>query len=412
MNSPATETRMRRWQEQRWILDAIVQTVGVEWDQARLAYTMAPAGVDAVPDFMAVRMRVKKYNDIDREFASAARRRQDKARRYEEEGRLVSAGESYFIAALLWSAARWPIFENSADVIAYNDQMVGCYEKYIAFARHPIERVEVPFEGKSLPGYLHLPHAPAPGERFPCVLSVDGMDASKEIMCSMYGDKWLERGMASFCLDGPGQGECCVRDIHVTATNHMDAGKAAFEWLATHPAIDADRIVVSGVSFGSYFGTQIAAALGDRVKGCAVQLVCHEPGGNSIFNMASPTFKLRFMYMAGIDDEAEFDAFAKDFDIMRQAASLKCPYLVLAGEHDELSPIEHTYRLFDAIQVPKKLVVYEAEKHGIGGAMSAQLGDNPNVILADWLRDRADGKPMQSERVFIDSTGRPHVTPV
>ena len=110
---------MKRWQEQRWILDAIVGTVGVEWDQARLAYTMAPAGVDAVPDFMAVRFRVKKYNDIDREFAAAARRREDKARRYEDEGRLVSAAESWFIAALLWSAARWPIFENSRDVIFY-----------------------------------------------------------------------------------------------------------------------------------------------------------------------------------------------------------------------------------------------------------------------------------------------------
>jgi hypothetical protein len=46
------------------------------------------------------------------------------------------------------------------------------------------------------------------------------------------------------------------------------------------------------------------ASIDDRVKGCAVAFVCHEPGANTIFNMASPTFKLRFMYMAGYEDEA------------------------------------------------------------------------------------------------------------
>jgi len=357
-----------------------------------------------------VRVRVKKYNDIDREFAAAARRRENKARRYEDEGRLVSAAESWFIAALLWSAARWPIFENNREVIFYNDRMVECYDHFIKHAPHPVERVEVPFGGKSLPALLHLPYKPAAGEKFPCVLSVDGMDASKEIMCSIYGDKWLERGMASFCLDGPGQGECLVRNIQVTATNHMDSGRAAFDWLVQHPNIDANRIVLSGVSFGSYFGTQMAAALGDRVKGCAVQLVCHEPGGNTIFNTASPTFKLRFMYMAGIEDEAEFDRFVQGFNIMNQAGEVKCPYLVLAGEADELSPIEYTHQLFEALRCPKKMIVYEGEKHGIGGAPSAQLGDNPAVIVADWLRDRVDGKPATSEKVLIDSIGQSRTT--
>ena len=27
------ERRMKRWQEQRWILDSIIRTVGIEWDQ-------------------------------------------------------------------------------------------------------------------------------------------------------------------------------------------------------------------------------------------------------------------------------------------------------------------------------------------------------------------------------------------
>ena len=38
------DTRMKRWMGQRWLLDAVIRTVGLEWDQARLAYMAAPGG--------------------------------------------------------------------------------------------------------------------------------------------------------------------------------------------------------------------------------------------------------------------------------------------------------------------------------------------------------------------------------
>ena len=41
------DRRMKRWQEQRWILDAVIRTVGVEWDQSRLRYSSAPVVADA-----------------------------------------------------------------------------------------------------------------------------------------------------------------------------------------------------------------------------------------------------------------------------------------------------------------------------------------------------------------------------
>ena len=41
-----------------------------------------------------------------------------------------------------------------------------------------------------------------------------------------------------------------------------------------------------------------------------------------------------------------------------------------------------------------------------------QLGENRATMIADWLKDRLDGKPAVSEKLFIDSTGRSTVTPV
>jgi dienelactone hydrolase len=407
-----TEQRVKRWNDQRWVIDSVIQAVGVEWDQPRLAYTLYPCGPDGTGDFRTVGTRVRKFADMHREFAAAAVRREAKAQAFEREGRLISARESYFIASLLWSAARWPIFENNETSIRYNARTVACYDKFVEFAPRPIERIEVPFgKGKSLPGYLHLPRAPKPGEKFPCVLSLDGMDGSKEIMCAMYGDKFLERGIANFIYDGPGQGECTYREIHVTATNHMEAALAVYESLAAHPHIDRDRLVVCGVSFGSYFALQAAAALGDRVKGAAAAFVCHEPGMNALMDTSSPSFKMRFMYMSGYEDEAEFDRFKESFSLMPQAGKITCPVLVQAGDDDELSPIEFSDALMTKIKPPKKFVVYEGERHAIGGGSASYMGENWFTMLADWCLDRINGKPAPNAKITIDALGRVVETP-
>ena len=118
------ERRMKRWQEQRWILDNIIRTVGIEWDQPRIAYTAGPCGPEANFDFNLVRQRVTKLADMPREYAAAARRREAVAERYEKDGRLVAARESYFIASLLWGSAQWSIFENSPENLDDNAHKV------------------------------------------------------------------------------------------------------------------------------------------------------------------------------------------------------------------------------------------------------------------------------------------------
>jgi dipeptidyl aminopeptidase/acylaminoacyl peptidase len=222
---------------------------------------------------------------------------------------------------------------------------------------------------------------------------------------ALNGDRWLSRGLAVLALDGPGQYESPVLEIYFSMAAWIDTGKAVADWLAARAEIDPARIGIAGSSFGSFFGT-IAAAHEPRLSAVAVAAVCHEPGFHTIFQEASPTFKMRFMYMSGITDEEEFDAFRESMTWEGHAERIRAPYLCVAGEADELSPLEHTERLMRALGGPKRLVVYQDSRHSVGNVPAANLGPFPATLAADWMAATLGGASFPSEQWYVEATGR------
>ena len=405
MNAPVT----RRWTEQRWLVDNVIRSVGIDWDQPRSINYNAPCGPEANADFAGIRERVRKYADISPAFETAAKRREAKAKAAEAAEEWVTARQNYFIAAVQYAAAQWPHDENNAKNLALNQRKRDCYTSYVKYADRKIEAVWIPFQGKALPAWFHLPPGYS-GGRIPAVVAIPGMDSFKEAGVAMYGDRWLSRGIAVLSIDGPGQYESAVTGIHVSMPNWIEAGRVIMDWLAARPEIDPQRIGINGQSFGSLFAT-ICCANEPRYRACAVTATCLEPGCHTIFEEASPTFKQRFMYMSGFTDEAAFDKFCKSLTWEGHAEKIRVPYLCVAGEADELSPPEHTERLLAALQCPKRLVVYQDSRHSVGNVPSAQLGPTPAVLVADWMQARFAGKALVSERWFVESSGRVVTTP-
>lgn len=221
----------RRMGEQRWIIDKLIEIDGVDFAWPATANALAVIGPDVSPDIMTIRSRVKKYADISREFVMAASKRASIARRAQDRGHLITARENYFAASTLYGIASWPYHEDdNQENISCHAKKTACYDEFIKHAPHRIERVEIPFEGNSLAGILHLP--PNTGKKSPCVLAFSGMDALKEYLVPVYGSKFLERGMAVLALDGPGQGDSLMRKIRCTANNFVRAG--GLRWTISH----------------------------------------------------------------------------------------------------------------------------------------------------------------------------------
>ncbi len=402
----------RRWTEQRWLLDNIIRSVGIDWDQPRTLSYNTPCGPEANADFAGIRERVKKYADISPAFEAAARRREAKARAAEDAGEHVTARNNYFYAAIQYAASQWPHDENSDKNLALNASKRECYSRYAKHADHHVEAAWVPFHGKFLPGWLHLPpgYHQSSGGKLPAVWSIPGMDGFKEANVALYGDRWLARGIAVLALEGPGQYESAVNGIHVSVPNWAAAATAVMNWMAARPELDPGRIAVTGNSFGSFFGT-LAAAHEPRFRACAVSATCLEPGCHTIFEEASPTFKRRFMYMSGYTDEDKFNAFCKTLTWEGHAEKIRVPYLCVAGEADELSPLEHAERLLQTLQCPKQLAVYQDSRHSVGNVLSANHGPHPQTLVADWMHARLNGKPFVSERWYVEASGRVVKTP-
>ena len=400
--------RVRRFDAQRWLIDNIIRANGIDWDQPRSLYIHAPCGMEANADFAGIRERVKKMADIGPAFAAVARRREAKANAAAQGNRKITARDNFFMAAVHWGAAQWPYDENDETNVAYNNKKRECFAKYAALADHHVEAVWVPFKDKAIPAWLHLPPGYS-GGRLPVVIAVPGMDSYKEISVALYGDRFLNRGMAVLAIDGPGQYEAPMIGLYFSMENWMAAGPALVDWIAARDELDAARIGVSGTSFGTLFGT-VLTAHEPRVKACAVISVCHEPGCHTIFQEASPTFKKRFMYMSGITDEDEFDKFRETITWEGHAEKIRAPFLCIAGEADELSPLEHSERLMTALNCPKQMVVYQESRHSVGNVPAANLGPFPPILVADWLADRLAGKSFVSERWYVTGSGQINTT--
>jgi alpha-beta hydrolase superfamily lysophospholipase len=400
----------KRFSQQRWALDNIIRANGIDWDQPRSIYLSAPCGVEANADFAAIRARVQKMADIGPAFESTAKRREAKASAAEAEGNLITARDNWYMAAIHFGAAEWPYDDSGKQHIELHKKKRECFSNYARLADHKIEAVSIPFKGKSIPAWLHLPPNYREG-RVPVVIAIPGMDSFKETSVALANDRWMQRGVAVLAIDGPGQYESPLLDVYVSMQNWIDAGPAVVDWLLGRSEIDGQKIGVTGTSFGSFFGT-ILTANEPRIAATAVISTCLEPGCHTIFEEASPTFKKRFMWMSNYTDEAKFDQFAKTLTWEGHVEKIRKPYLVVAGEADELSPLEHTERMVHAMSAPRQLVVYADSRHSVGNVPAANLGPFPPILVADWLVARLNGKPFDSERWFVESTGRIIKTPL
>ena len=156
-------------------------------------------GIDAL-DLERTFSAIDTWEDWAPAWAAAADIYETLARKELAAGHLVTAGQYLQRASLTVHFAR--VFEDPDN--ALHHRQVALYEEAAPLLRPPATRVDIETPVATVPGYLRFPPAVEnPG----LALLIPGLDSVKEQM-GAWEPYFLDRGMATLSIEGPGQGEC------------------------------------------------------------------------------------------------------------------------------------------------------------------------------------------------------------
>ena len=308
--------------------------------------------------------------------------------------------------------------EGSAYSAARHWRRVACYRLVADLLRHPkdavaddcfaaardafdraavhapeaiVERVDVPFGDTALPSLFARAAGASPDRPRPALIALNGFEGCKEYTY-MHGYESLarDRGVHVLAMDSPGMGESLrTRGIHLRHDCEVVAA-AAIDHLATRPDVDASRIAISGSSFGGYHASRAASreprlaaavawgAIWDYDADWSHRIALAEQS-----NVAGVARNLLTVF--GVDSiEAALERL-RPFRLEDVVGDMRCPFLVVHGEHDQQIPLADAQRLYTASgSADKTLKIFTGAE---GGAQHCQI-DNLSLGAAyvhDWL---------------------------
>jgi len=284
-----------------------------------------------------------------------------------------TAGEAWIRAAVSYHFGKfvWMLDMDAHDAVA--GQAVAAYRAGLDLLDPSAERIEIPFGGAAMVGNLRKP----PGaDRPPLVLLIAGLDSTKEEFFAAE-NTFLARGLATFSLDGPGQGES-ARLVKIRPDFEAPVA-AVLDLLCRRPDLAGDRVGALGVSLGGYYGAR-AAAFEPRLRAVVVSGGCYDYG--ALIAGRSPHSFATFRYGCGAATDEQAYQVAGRMTLAGVAERITQPMIVVFGKRDRLVPWQHAERL--AAEAPgAQLWMFDEGNHV---CMNMTYRWRPQA--ADWLAEQ------------------------
>ena len=185
------------------------------------------------------------------------------------------ANQAYYQASQFYSVASYPHLK--ADELSIQAQLLAFnnYRESFKFNdRYILKVIKVPFQGKQIDCYLHLPDSET---IHPVVIVSGGLDS---LQCDLYPlfEKDLgPAGIAMLTVDLPGIGFSSQVKLE---QNSSSLHQAIIHYLKEVPWVDHDRISMMGMRFGGNIATRLAFLEPESVK----SVVCIGAAVSSLFD--------------------------------------------------------------------------------------------------------------------------------
>ncbi|HEY5398637.1 MAG TPA: prolyl oligopeptidase family serine peptidase [Trebonia sp.] len=330
-------------------------------------------------------------------------------------GRARSAAGQYLRGSLYYSLATY-----SADAAGEPDLFGSLWEKHRAawdrfvdladFGPAVAERIEVPYEGTTLPGYFF--RAGQAGAARRTLIFNNGSDGSAVGAWTGGIAAALGRGWNAMTFDGPGQNAALVRQGLAFRPDWEKVITPVVDFLSARSDVDEEKLALLGVSQGGYwvpralaFEHRIAAAVADPgVVDVSTIILGHLPhvmiklleeGEREKFDryvewtlkISASTRSLLAMRMRPYGVSAPYDFFsaARDYALSDVViAQIATPVLVTDPDNEQFWPGQ-SRELFDRLAGETKAFTEEegADSH----CEPAASGLRAERIF-DWLDER------------------------
>jgi esterase FrsA len=282
-------------------------------------------------------------------FVRVAEAYEERAAEAEARGDVQTARDLYLVAYDYCHVARYPAPNSPGKLRAYRRAQAN-FHKAARYFDPPLVRVEMPFAGRPGEGSVSvgLLRKPRGVDRPPVVVSWGGIDAFKE---ERKPDDFLAVGLAVLAIDMPGVGDAPLAGSE-DAERLWDA---VFDWIATRPDLDAERVGIVGGSTGGYWAAKLAHTHRDRIRAAVDHAGCvhhafqpewidRAQRGEYPFELAE-TLACAF----GRSTYEEWVEYAPRLSLLSQGIlDQPCaPLLLVNGAQDTVFPIEDLYVMLE-----------------------------------------------------------------
>ena len=327
-------------------------------------------GVDP-NDLRALMLRIEKWDDWCRLWCEQGARHEELGNKALAEGYLRTAGEAFVRAAIYYHYGKHLFADYPDEFRQAHDAMLRCYSAGAPLLDPPAERLEFPYDGKSLTAWLRKPHGV---QRPPVAVILPGLDACKEELHE-WAEAFVERGVAALTLDGPGQGET---SFYLPITHEWGRVLGAvIDGLEQRSDVDGKRVGVVGQSLGALYAP-LAAAGEPRLKGCIAN--CGPFDWGTVLPKMPRVSQEVFRVRSHSKTIEECHERGKRLTLEGRSQSIRCPLLVVFGAGDRLISPSEGERLAKTASGPSELVVYPEGNH-----VCFNISYRFRPLTGDWM---------------------------
>jgi 2,6-dihydroxypseudooxynicotine hydrolase len=354
--------------------DVLVETAVANWEPR-----FCSNGVE-VSDFDRITRDLEHWDDWCAAWCAGAEVHLELAEAALAQGHARSAGEFYARAATYFHFGKFLFVHDPDQAKAAHARAVDALNRATPLFTPAGRREEIDFEGSKMVALFRTPDTNGP---HPTVILIPGLDSTKEEFREVER-AFLDRGMATFALDGPGQGEA---EWTLAIRPEWDrVGEVVIDHLETMADVDSSRLGVWGVSLGGFYAARMASS-DLPIKG-TISLAGPYNMGASWKNL-NPLTRHAFQVRTFSSTPEEAERRAWDITLEEYASKITTPLLVIVGKLDRLVPWQDGERLASEARGESELLLLEEGNH-----------TGANVIY----RHRPQGADWMAERLQVSSS--------